>query len=110
MRTLRFIVDGQLIKQDPSCDFSGLIPGSDGYLQASFTFSDEWNEMAKVAAFWSPLGKEYPPQLLDGYYSCRIPVEALARRTFKVQVLGKDANGKRLTTNKIEVTQNGGKL
>lgn len=110
MRTLRFIVDGQLIKQDPTCDFSGLVPGSDGYLEAAFEFSEEWSGMAKVAAFWSPLGKEYSPQVLDGYYKCLIPAEALARRTFKVQILGRDVNGKGLKTNKIEVTQNGGKL
>ncbi len=109
MRTLRFIVDGLIIKQDPNCSFDNLVPGSDGYLKASFVFSDEWAEMAKVAAFWSPMGKEYEPQLLDGYYSCRIPAEALARRSFKVQILGKDINGNRLTTNKLEVTQNGGK-
>ena len=108
MRTLRFIVDGQLIKQDPNCDFSGLVPGSNGYLKASFKFSSDWANMAKVASFFSPLGKEYSPQLLDGYYSCLIPAEALARRMFKVQVIGKDANGKKLTTNKLEVTQNGG--
>ena len=109
MRTLRFIVEGQLIKQDPKCDFSGLVPGSDGYLQASFRFSSEWSAMAKVAAFWSPLGREYEPQVLDEHYSCRIPAEALKRRTFKIQILGRDADGKKLTTNKIEVTQNGGK-
>lgn len=28
MRTLKFIVEGQAIKQDPNCDFSGLIPGT----------------------------------------------------------------------------------
>jgi hypothetical protein len=66
--------------------------------------------MTKVASFFSPMGKEYSPQVLDGYYSCLIPSEALERRTFKVQVLGKDVDGKKLTTNKLEVTQNGGKV
>lgn len=110
MRTLRFIVKGQIITQDPDCDFSDLVPGSNGYLKASFKFSSDWANMAKVATFFSPMGKEYSPQVLDGSYSCLIPAEALERRTFKVQVLGKDVNGRKLTTNKLEVTQNGGKI
>lgn len=28
MRTLSFIVDGQIIKQNPECDFGNLIPGT----------------------------------------------------------------------------------
>lgn len=38
MRTLKFIVDEQIIRQDPNCDFSNLVPGSKGYLQAYFHF------------------------------------------------------------------------
>ena len=41
MRTLKFIVNGQIIKQDPKCDFSNLIPASEGYLVAEFSFSKE---------------------------------------------------------------------
>lgn len=100
MRTLKFIVDGQTIKPDPKCDFSGLIPGS----QAEFTFSKEWKSTPKVAAFYSRLGKEYPPQVLTDGKTCPIPVEALRKRIFKVQVLGK--NG--LETNRFEIDQKGG--
>lgn len=110
MRTLRFIVKGQVITQDPSCNFDGLVPGSDGFLEASFEFSPDWAGMTKVVAFWSPMGKEYPPQKLRKGRVCTIPAEALERRSFKVQVIGMDANAKKLTTNKIEVTQNGGKV
>ena len=39
MRTLKFIVEGQIIKQDPSCDFTNLVPGTEGYLRAEFSFS-----------------------------------------------------------------------
>lgn len=28
MRTLSFIVNGQIIKKNPECDFSNLIPGT----------------------------------------------------------------------------------
>lgn len=106
MRTLRFIVDGQIIGLDPSCDFSDLIPGTVGYLQAEFKFSSDWTGYTKVAAFYSPLGKEYPPQVLSDGKTCMIPAEALKKKSFKVQVWGK-RNDSRLTTNKVAVSQNG---
>lgn len=110
MRTLRFIVNGQVITKDPDCDFDGLVPGSGGVLEASFEFSPDWASMTKVAAFWSPLGREYPPQKLVKGHVCTIPAEALDRRSFKIQIIGMDANSKKLTTNKIEIIQNGGKV
>lgn len=108
MRTLKFIVDGQIIRPDPDCDFSGLIPGTEKYLQAKFTFSPEWKSSVKVAAFWSRLGEEYPPQALKDGNSCIIPSEALNSRYFKIQVVGRRADGFRITTNKLEICQNGG--
>jgi hypothetical protein len=104
MRTLKFIVSGQEIKPDPRCDFSGLIPGSAACVQAVFTFSKEWLSTPKVAAFYSRLGNEYPPQALKDGRSCTIPVEALSKRVFKLQILGK--NG--LVTNRLEIDQKGG--
>lgn len=106
MRTLRFIVEGQIIKEDPSCDFSNLIPGTAGYLKAEFIFSKEWDDMVKVAAFWRN-GHECPAQILKDGLSCIIPQEALTSRLFKIMILGKNKQTK-LTTNKIEVVQNGG--
>lgn len=108
MRTLKFIVDGQILKPDPNCDFSDLVPGSGGYLRAEFSFSPEWNDCVKVAAFYSRLGKEYPPQILNGGKSCLIPELALDSRIFKIQIIGKSDN-KRLKTNRLEVDQNGGR-
>lgn len=104
MRTLKFIVDGQIIRQDPRCDFTDLVPGTEGYLQAEFSFSKEWVNSPKVAAFYSRLGKEYTPQALKDGRTCLIPKEALEKRIFKVQVMGR--NG--LVTNKLEVDQKGG--
>ena len=103
MRTLRFIVDGQIIKQDPNCDFSDLVPGTEEYLQAEFDFSPEWKGCTKVAGFYSIMGKEYPAQVLENGRTCVIPEEALRRRVFKVQVLGKNGDLK-ITTNKLAVT------
>ena len=108
MRTLKFIVDGNVIEKDPNCDFGGLIPGSEQYLKIEFSFSPEWIRRAKVATFWSSLGHEYEPQMLKDGRSCMVPVEALSKRKFKIQVIGKAGDSKMLT-NKFEVVQNGGK-
>lgn len=108
MRTLRFIVENQLIRPDPNCDFSGLVPGSKGYLNAEFVFSSEWAETAKIASFYSMLGKEFPYRILEDGKSCEIPEEALKRRSFKIQLLGKNGDTL-LVTNKVVVNQNGGK-
>ena len=107
MRTLKFIVDKQIITPDPSCNFDGLIPGTVGYLQAEFSFSKEWLDCAKVIAFWSPFGREYPPQVLKDGRSCIIPAEALAKHSFKIQVIGQRENYK-LITNRLLIKQNGG--
>ena len=108
MRILRFIVDGQTVKQDPNCDFSGLFLNKDSGVCAEFIFSSEWNDKIKVAAFWSMLDKEYEPQPLDSKNLCVIPKEALGRASFKIQVLGVRGS-ERLTTNKLVVLQTGGR-
>lgn len=108
MRTLRFIVDKQIIKQDPSCDFSGLVPGTDGYLQAEFSFSPEWNGCTKVASFHTKMGKECSPQILNDGKTCMIPTEALKGRVFGIKVHGKKKDFA-IVTDKVVVCQNGGK-
>lgn len=107
MRTLKFIVDGQSIKPDPSCDFSGLVPGTEGYVKAEFSFSRDWGGYVKVAAFFSALGKEYAPKKLVDGNTCLIPKEALGRRIFKVRVIGKKGDST-MVTNKLTVKQSGG--
>lgn len=105
-RVLKFIVDNQIITKDPTCDFSGLVPGSEGFLEAEFKFSSVWDGCAKVAGFYSPLGQEYQPQpLLDGK-SCIIPPEALKRQIFKIRLFGAKPNFN-ITTNKVAVSQDG---
>ncbi|MBR5862188.1 MAG: hypothetical protein IKZ08_02560 [Bacteroidales bacterium] len=107
MRTLKFIVDGQIITKDPDCDFENLVPGTVGYLKAEFTFSPEWKNFVKVAAFWQK-DVEYPPQILMDGKSCMIPAEALVNRIFEVQILGRQGD-LILPTNRVKVYQNGGK-
>ena len=112
MRKLRFIVENNTIKKDPSCDFSGLFPGKNPSVAAEFSFSDEWTDAIKVAAFWSMLDSEYDPQVLEND-SCVIPTEALARSAFKIQVIGKKTkqiyDQTRLSTDKLTIRQTGGK-
>jgi hypothetical protein len=108
MRTLKFIVHDQIVEKDPKCDFDNLVPGTEGYLRAVFSFSPEWDDCVRVAAFYSQMGKEYPPQLLRKGTTCMIPAAALKRRIFKVQVVGQSED-KRLTTNRLEICQTGGK-
>lgn len=81
------------------------MPGTEGFLVAEFDFSNEWNDTVKVAAFWRN-GNECPPQVLKNN-SCVIPAEALSGRKFEIGILGKNEK-MRLTTNRVEVVQNGG--
>ena len=110
MRTLKFIVDDQIIKKDPDCDFSNIVPGSEGYLKAEFSFSSEWNNFAKIAAFYSITGKEFEPQVLKDGKTCVIPAEALKRIKFRIQVMGKNSYNMKLITNTVEIKQDGGNI
>lgn len=107
MRTLNFIVEHQIIKKDPACDFTGLVRGTEGYLKAEFLFSPEWKDCVKVIAFRRN-GRECEPQILKNGKSCMIPKEALIGGSFDVQVLGRKGDLK-ITTNRVVVEQNGGK-
>lgn len=109
MRTLKFIVNGQTITQDPTCDFTGLVPGTEGYLQAEFVFSPEWESVVKVVGFFSNMGREYEPRLLNNSKTCVIPTDALKNRIFKIQVIGKNGTYK-IKTNKLAVEQKGGSV
>lgn len=108
MRTLKFIVDKQIISEDPNCDFSGLVPGTEGYLQAEFSFSPEWNGCTKVASFYTGTGKECQPQVLKDGKTCTIPTEALKRRAFGIKIHGKKKDFT-IVSDKVVIHQNGGK-
>ena len=89
MQVLDFVVNKQSISKSPNCDFSNLIAGSKGYLQARFTFTKEWSGYRKAAVFICRTG-EYPV-LIDGGM-CAVPDEAAACSSFKVTVVGKRNN------------------
>ena len=109
MRTLQFIVDGQIVKQDPACDFSDLVPGSEGYLQAEFSFSPQWKNTVRAVTFYSMMGREYGAEILKDGKTCKIPAEALKKRAFKIKVTGRGRDDFKISTDKVTVVQNGGK-
>lgn len=105
MRVLKFIVDKQTIKPDPTCNFEGLVKGSSGYLKASFSFSPEWNSCKVAASFWK-MDSEYPVLLQNN--QCQIPAEALAGNFVGISVTGIKDNGNFvITSNKIIISQRG---
>ena len=107
MRTLVFNVKNQIIERDHSCDFSGLVAGTSGYLRAKFVFSADWDSCAKVAGFFSKDGNEFPPCALDSNNSCMIPAEALQHHEFKIKLYGR-RDGYSITTQLITIKQYGG--
>lgn len=115
MRTLTFLVDHTTLTHDPSKPVEGLFPAPNQEIQAHFVFSEDWSSngvtatsIPKVAAFYSMLGTEFPPQIIDEENHCMIPPEALSLPAFKIQVLG-SVQGKLITTNTLTVYQKGGK-
>ncbi len=106
MRVLKFIVEDQVIRQDPNCDFDNLFPGTEGYLKTEFSFSPSWKNCVKVAGFWRN-GRECKPQILEDGKTCMIPAEALKSNQFSIRVFGKRDNFK-IGTGAIIVNQTGG--
>lgn len=104
MRTLKFIITGQHIEKDQACDFSGLVPGTKGYLRASFVFDAEWNNCRKVAVFVK-YGREFPAPIIND--ACNVPPEALTYEKFSLYVIGEREDGYRIPTGRIEVKQDG---
>lgn len=105
MRELRFNVLGQNITKDKSCDFSGIVAGTEGYLYAKFSFSKEWAGCLKVASFWKN-GKEYPAPITNDC-KCVIPKEALTWSNFEVSCSGKK-KAYMITTNRVRIMQEKG--
>lgn len=104
MRILEFNVAKQRLTKKQTCDFSGLVAGSVGYLHAKFYFSEnEWRDCTdKVARFW--IGTQEHAAILDKNNRCEIPPEVLTGKKFEVSVIGV-APGYKIETNKIRVRQ-----
>lgn len=109
MQILKFHVSGANVEQVAARTPVKLFPGMTEPVRLEFTFSPEWENRVKVAAFWSMIGNEYTPQPLQDGKSCIVPVEALQRAAFKVQILGK-RNGEKASTNRHTIYLKGGKV
>lgn len=102
-RDLVFVVKDQELSKDPSCDFSGLVPGSSGYLRAVFTFHGLWDTLAKAAVF-STNGIESAMPIIND--SCVIPDSVLKEKSFFIRLVGKSSQ-QTLQTNRLVVNQLG---
>ncbi len=100
MRTLQFKVTQQKLKKNG--DFSGIVSGTKGYLEAAFLFSEEWIGMKKVAVFYRYHDKEYPVPIING--KCLVPEEVTGCTSWKVRVVGQNEEC-RITTDEEEVKQ-----
>ena len=103
MRVLSFNVDGQQIRKNPECDFSGLVAGTRNYLKAHFSFSPDWDGCVLIASFWKG-STEYAVPIKDNV--CLIPSEVLVGRSYGVSVIGQRSDY-RITTNRIYIRQEG---
>lgn len=104
MRTLKFIVDGQRLKKDPQCDFSGLVVGSKNYLECEFAFSKDWVNMAKAATFKSGVFTEHVPIINN---LCKIPDSITDSTRIHLTITGRDTRTI-LTTNTSIIIQRKG--
>lgn len=102
MRTLEFVANKQQLRKKSDCDFSHIVAGSVGYLEAVFHFSPEWAGCHKAASFWLD-DAEYAV-LLDDADSCAIPEAILKGDRFQVSVVGVKP-GYKITTNRVKVKQ-----
>lgn len=102
MRTLKFSVDGQRLCRDPASDFSGIIRGSRGYLQCSFSLSKEWANCKTAASFWRFDEEIDAAPVIGG--NCTIPDSVTDYREFEVSLVGV-RKGYRITTNRVKIEQ-----
>ena len=91
MRTLTFTISGQHITGSAISD---LVGNTRDYVQASFSFSSEWDDLLKVAIFTAN-SKQYPVVIESG--SCKVPAIVMTGDSFTVGVYG-GAESERLTT------------
>lgn len=108
MRTLEFTANKQRLTRTPTCDFSGLVAGSVGYLRAKFYFSPEWEGCKKAADFIlkDESGKLTCGVLLNKDDTCVIPSDALVGSEFYVKVKGVKEGGRyQIETSEIRVKQ-----
>lgn len=88
MRILEFDVNGQSLIKSKNCNFSGIVPGSDGYLKSHFTFSNDWAGTVKVAEFRTHASSE-PVSVPIINNECMVPADVTGGDRWYVKVIGK---------------------
>ena len=106
MRTLEFKVNGQTLKKSQSCDFSGIVKGSNGYLIAVFQFDEDWDGCAKAVTFVDVNNAIEEATLLQDD-KCYIPSSVLNGDKINVSIIGKRADGYKITSTTTTFTQEG---
>ena len=84
-RALSFVVEGQKIKRDDNCDFSGLVAGTKNFYEAKFMFDSSWEDYKKIVVFRAKDVLKYVPLTTD---SCMIPDEIVEALIYYVSVVG----------------------
>ena len=74
-----------------------VVANSLNYLDAKFTFSEEWRDAVKTAVFVSPTEEIFKQLLVNDM--CEVPWEVIGNPGFRVSVFG----GNRITTNEVAV-------
>ncbi len=104
MRTLKFMVTGQSIEKDPTCNFEGIVQGTTNYLNILFTFSKDWDAFVKVAEFRIGTNNATITPVPIVNNRCDVPSEVTDGRTWSVRIVGKKGKTK-LTSKTIRVQQ-----
>ena len=102
MRVLNFDVIEQKLQKNPKSDFSGIIRGSKGYLQCSFSLSKEWKGCKVAASFWYYDKEIDAAPVING--TCMIPDSVTDYREFEISLVGV-RKGYRITTNRVKIEQ-----
>lgn len=105
MKTLRFLVKGQMIKKDPAFPFYKMVAGSSNYYKAKFTMDASWTGYSCLAHFEADGYEKYVP-IIDG--EAAFPDEIMQYKKFFVSVIGRKGDST-LLTNKNRIIQIGGK-
>lgn len=95
---IKFKIDHQIISR---IDKNKLVSGSQRYVRARFSFSEDWNDATKVAIFKTGA---YPLHVLLEDDECEVPWEVLqSDGIIEVSVFGNDENGVLSTVNSCQI-------
>lgn len=86
MRTLKFIVDGQILYKDKNCSFINIVKGSHNYLFLHFNFiGEEWTQYDKAVEFETKTSHK----IVNFYgHTVGIPDEITSERIITIRLIG----------------------